>query len=79
MKICPEFAPFAHWTELDDKKPAAHDCTRCWYGCRGENEAPVTLRRVVGDLGVGAAIVDAARGVVGRSSVRPGVLPEGDR
>jgi MoaA/NifB/PqqE/SkfB family radical SAM enzyme len=46
VKICPEFAPFAHWTELDSKRPAEHDCTRCWYGCRGENEAPITLARV---------------------------------
>jgi MoaA/NifB/PqqE/SkfB family radical SAM enzyme len=46
LKICPEFEPFAHWTELGEKRPAAHDCTRCWYGCRGENEAPITLGRL---------------------------------
>ena len=46
VKICPEFEPFAHWTELDEKKPAPHTCTRCWYGCRGENEAPITLARI---------------------------------
>ncbi len=46
MKICPEFEPFAHWTELDWKEPEAHDCTGCWYGCRGENEAPLTLGRI---------------------------------
>jgi len=46
VKICPEFEPFAHWTELDDKRPPPHDCTRCWYGCRGENEAPLTLGRI---------------------------------
>jgi MoaA/NifB/PqqE/SkfB family radical SAM enzyme len=52
VKICPEFEPFAHWTELDDKKPDPHTCTRCWYGCRGENEAPLTLTRIR-DLRVG--------------------------
>jgi MoaA/NifB/PqqE/SkfB family radical SAM enzyme len=46
VKICPEFEPFAHWTEIDLKRPAAHDCTNCWYGCRGENEAPLTLGRI---------------------------------
>jgi MoaA/NifB/PqqE/SkfB family radical SAM enzyme len=46
LKICPEFEPFAHWTELDEKKPPEHDCTKCWYGCRGENEAPLTLGRL---------------------------------
>jgi MoaA/NifB/PqqE/SkfB family radical SAM enzyme len=29
VKICPEFEPFAHWTELDTKKPEPHDCTGC--------------------------------------------------
>jgi MoaA/NifB/PqqE/SkfB family radical SAM enzyme len=46
VKMCPEFEPFAHWTELDHKRPAAHECTNCWYGCRGENEAPLTLGRI---------------------------------
>ncbi len=46
MKICPEFDPFAHWTELDRVRPPAHNCTRCWYGCRGENEAPITISRI---------------------------------
>jgi MoaA/NifB/PqqE/SkfB family radical SAM enzyme len=46
LKICPEFEPFAHWTEIDVKQPAPHDCTGCWYGCRGENEAPLTLGRI---------------------------------
>lgn len=46
MKICPEFDPFAHWTELDRVRPPPHNCTRCWYGCRGENEAPITLSRI---------------------------------
>jgi MoaA/NifB/PqqE/SkfB family radical SAM enzyme len=45
-KICPEFEPFAHWTEMDRKPQAANGCTRCWYGCRGENEAPITLARL---------------------------------
>ena len=46
VKICPEFEPFAHWTELDHKRPAEHTCTKCWYGCRGENEAPLSISRL---------------------------------
>lgn len=46
VKICPEFEPFAHWTEIDVRRPEPHDCTSCWYGCRGENEAPMTLGRI---------------------------------
>jgi MoaA/NifB/PqqE/SkfB family radical SAM enzyme len=46
VKACPEFEPFAHWTELDFKRPPEHGCTRCWYGCRGENEAPLTPGRI---------------------------------
>jgi MoaA/NifB/PqqE/SkfB family radical SAM enzyme len=46
VKICPEFEPFARWTELEWRRPPAHDCTNCWYGCRGENEAPMTLGRI---------------------------------
>ena len=43
MSICAGFEPFAHWTELDWKRPAAHDCTGCWDACRGESEAPMSL------------------------------------
>ena len=51
-KICPEFDPFAHWTEMDWKRPEPTDCTKCWYGCRGENEAPLSLSRLR-DLRIG--------------------------
>jgi len=43
VSICAGFEPFAHWTELDWKRPAAHDCTGCWDACRGESEAPMSL------------------------------------
>lgn len=46
VKICPEFPPFAHWSALPEQSPEPHHCTRCWYGCRGENEAPMTLARI---------------------------------
>jgi MoaA/NifB/PqqE/SkfB family radical SAM enzyme len=59
VKICPEFAPFAHWTELPEKRPEPHTCTSCWYGCRGENEAPITVERLR-QLGVGASMARVA-------------------
>jgi MoaA/NifB/PqqE/SkfB family radical SAM enzyme len=49
VKICPEFEPFAHWTEVGERgrePPTGHGSTSCWYGCRGENEAPLTLGRL---------------------------------
>jgi hypothetical protein len=65
VKICPEFEPFAHWTEIDYKRPAPHDCTNCWYGCRGENEAPLTLGRI-GELLFPDSALLPKRRLVGR-------------
>ena len=63
VKICPEFEPFAHWTELGHKKPAPHDCTGCWYGCRGENEAPLTPGRIGELLFPASALLQRLRSV----------------
>jgi MoaA/NifB/PqqE/SkfB family radical SAM enzyme len=61
VKACPEFEPFAHWTELDWKRPPEHNCTNCWYGCRGENEAPLTPARVGEILFPGSSLVQRRR------------------
>jgi MoaA/NifB/PqqE/SkfB family radical SAM enzyme len=61
VKACPEFEPFAHWTELDFKRPPEHGCTRCWYGCRGENEAPLTPGRIGELLFPDSALVQRLR------------------
>jgi MoaA/NifB/PqqE/SkfB family radical SAM enzyme len=62
VKICPEFEPFAHWTEIDRLRPPAHDCASCWYGCRGENEAPLTPGRIGELLFPQSALLQRLRG-----------------
>lgn len=44
VRQCADFAPFVHYTEYRGMQPTT--CTRCWYACRGESEASLTLGRV---------------------------------
>lgn len=44
VRRCPDFAPAVHYTEYRGMEPT--DCTRCWYACRGESEASLTMGRV---------------------------------
>jgi MoaA/NifB/PqqE/SkfB family radical SAM enzyme len=44
VKRCPDFPTDFHWTEFRNYEPIA--CNRCFYACRGEAEAPLTLSRV---------------------------------
>lgn len=45
LKACPEMPVEQHYT---DYKPWKHqqECTKCWYGCRGESQAPVNVERI---------------------------------
>lgn len=45
VRQCADFSPFVHYTEYRGMEPTT--CTRCWYSCRGESEASLTLERVV--------------------------------
>ncbi len=45
VRQCADFGPFVHYTEYRGMEPTS--CTRCWYSCRGESEASLTLERVV--------------------------------
>jgi MoaA/NifB/PqqE/SkfB family radical SAM enzyme len=45
VRQCADFSPFVHYTEYRGMDPTS--CTRCWYSCRGESEASLTLERVV--------------------------------
>ncbi len=45
VRQCADFAPFVHYTEYRGMEPTP--CTRCWYSCRGESEASLTLERVL--------------------------------
>ncbi|MEM4408646.1 MAG: radical SAM protein [Candidatus Caldarchaeum sp.] len=54
IKRCSEMPIVAHGTEY---RPGIFDrtrCTSCWYSCRGETEAPVTLKRAIETLRMGA-------------------------
>jgi len=44
VRQCADFAPFVHYSEYRGMTPT--DCTRCWYACRGESEASLTMERV---------------------------------
>ncbi|HEX2723459.1 MAG TPA: radical SAM protein [Gemmatimonadaceae bacterium] len=44
VKRCPDFAPDFHWTSFRKYKPIA--CNACFYACRGEAQAPITINRV---------------------------------
>ena len=44
VKRCPDFPVDFHWTEF--KKYAPIQCNACFYACRGEAQAPLTISRV---------------------------------
>jgi len=53
IKRCSEMPVVAHGSEY---RPGLFDetsCTSCWYSCRGETEAPVTVRRALEVFGIG--------------------------
>jgi MoaA/NifB/PqqE/SkfB family radical SAM enzyme len=44
VKRCPDFPSDFHWSEFREYKPI--DCNACYYACRGEAQAPLTLSRI---------------------------------
>ncbi len=44
VKRCPDFEPDFHWRDFRKYKPI--DCNKCYYACRGEAQAPITLTRI---------------------------------
>ena len=46
VQRCAEMPRMAHYSEYWPSKVEKTLCTKCWYGCRGETEAPITLTRV---------------------------------
>ena len=44
VRRCPDFPVDFHWTDF--KKYEAIDCNACYYACRGEAQAPLTLSRL---------------------------------
>ena len=43
VRRCPDFPADGHWT--DHRKYEPIDCNRCYYACRGEAQAPLTISR----------------------------------
>ena len=44
VRRCPDFPSDFHWTEF--RTYQAIDCNACFYACRGESQAPLTIARV---------------------------------
>lgn len=43
VRRCPDFPADKHWSEYDGYAPIS--CNACYYACRGEAQAPLTLSR----------------------------------
>ncbi len=50
VRPCAELPPVAHFSQYDPEAAEPVTCTRCFQACRGEVQAPITLRRVAGML-----------------------------
>ena len=47
FKPCSELPPVTHWKDYDVKNSfQQQECTLCWYGCRGEAQTPISLKRI---------------------------------
>jgi MoaA/NifB/PqqE/SkfB family radical SAM enzyme len=46
VRPCPELPIVSHWSTYDCAKSAPPLCGACWYACRGEVQAPLTLGRI---------------------------------
>jgi len=44
VRRCPDFPPDFHWRDFERYTPI--DCNACYYACRGEAQAPLTIARV---------------------------------
>ncbi|OGP08974.1 MAG: hypothetical protein A2048_03510 [Deltaproteobacteria bacterium GWA2_45_12] len=46
LQPCSETARVCHYTEYSPDKFGDIDCDVCWYACRAESQAPVTISRI---------------------------------
>ena len=44
VKRCPDFPTDFHWSEFRKYEPV--NCNKCFYACRGEAQAPITINRI---------------------------------
>ncbi len=47
VRPCAELPPVDHFSRYDHRAAAPVACTRCFQACRGEVQAPITIRRAV--------------------------------
>ena len=47
FKPCSELPPVVFWDKYDHRSSfKKQECTLCWYGCRGEAQTPINLKRI---------------------------------
>ena len=44
IKRCSEMPAVCHYTDYKNDYFTKTDCTTCWFGCRGETQAPVLAK-----------------------------------
>jgi MoaA/NifB/PqqE/SkfB family radical SAM enzyme len=47
IKRCSEFPEECHYTDWTPTTFGKTDCDVCWFSCRGESEAPISIERVI--------------------------------
>jgi MoaA/NifB/PqqE/SkfB family radical SAM enzyme len=45
VRRCPDFPTEHHWSEHSEKRYEPISCNKCYYACRGEAQAPLTISR----------------------------------
>jgi MoaA/NifB/PqqE/SkfB family radical SAM enzyme len=48
VRPCPDFPIVSHWSTYEARRAPLPRCGSCWYACRGEVQAPLTLQRIRG-------------------------------
>ncbi len=46
VKPCPDFPVVSHYKTYETRTAKDIECTKCWYRCRGEVEAPLGIRQI---------------------------------
>lgn len=48
VRPCPDLPEVSHWSTYHTREAASPRCGACWYACRGEVQAPLTVARIRG-------------------------------
>jgi len=55
VKVCSEMPIVAHYTKYP-RRPKPVTCTKCWFQCRAESQAPLTISKMKEWYGIGRSI-----------------------